>query len=318
MFLEPPKLFNEFIINSSITYTLKNYTQHNLMNILFYGPHGSGKRTLLLAFINHIYGITNLQTYIKNYTVRINNNDVKIVCLQSMYHYEINLYEYGLYDREVLTDFVKTIISTKNILNNSFKIIILNNFHKITKSCQLALRALIEKNISTARFILLTNSLSKVDKALISRFVCFRIPFPDNNSIVKYLNKIGINQNIPYILKTIDKNLYNLEICINYKNYINPIDIFIKKIDDLLNSSDILFIEELRKIIYKLHLLNYDPYVTIKKYINYCVKSKKYSDKELIKISSKAAGLDNSQPYNKYFFSLELFFIFVKSIKYNI
>uniref|UniRef100_A0A6C0EHL3 ATPase AAA-type core domain-containing protein n=1 Tax=viral metagenome TaxID=1070528 RepID=A0A6C0EHL3_9ZZZZ len=316
MFLESPKLFNEFIINSSVINKLRNYTQDNLMNMLFYGPAGSGKRTLVLALLYHIYKLTDLQTYIKNYTVKINNNDVKIVCIQSMYHYEINLYEYGLYDREVLTSFVKNIISTKNILNNGFKIIVLNNFHKISKTCQLALRALIEKHISTARFILLTNSVTKIDSALKSRFICNRVPFPDDNSIIKYLNKVGVHENIPYILKTIDKNLYNLEICINYKKYINPIDIFIKKIDDIINSSDILFIEELRKIIHKLHLLNFDPYVTINKYISYCVKLKKYSDKNLGRICSKAAELDSSEPYNKYFFSLELFFIFIKSLNY--
>ena len=118
MYLEPPKLFNEFIINSPIIEKLKQYDQYNLMNILFYGPLGSGKRTLIHAFLHNIYNLTDLKTYIKEYTIKINNSDINIICLQSMYHYEINLYEYGLYDRDVLTEFVKSVISARNVLNN--------------------------------------------------------------------------------------------------------------------------------------------------------------------------------------------------------
>ena len=317
MYLEPPKLFNEFIINRPIIEKLKQYNQYNLMNILFYGPLGSGKRTLVQAFLHNIYNVTDLKTYIKEYTIKINNTEINIICLQSMYHYEINLYEYGLYDRDVLTEFVKSFISTRNVLNNGFKIIFLNNFDKITKSCQLAIRALIEKNMNTARFLVSTNSLPKIDKAVVSRFSCMRVPFPNNNTIIKYINSLGITKNISKILKNIDNNLYNLEVCINHKNYKHPINVFIKKIDDILHKSSLIFIDDLRKILHKLHLLNFSPYLTIKEYIKLCVKSKEYSMEELHQITSKAATISISEPYNKYFFSLEDFFILIKTILFK-
>ena len=322
MYLEPPKLFNEFIINKNIVQKLKQFNKYNLMNILFYGPLGSGKRTLILAFLHNILNLTDLKTYIKEYTIKINNNDINIICIQSIYHYEINLYEYGLYDKDVLTEFVKSVISTKNVLTNGFKIIFLNNFDKITKSCQLAIRALIEKNMNTARFIVSTNSLSKIDKAVVSRFSRIRVPFSDNNTIIKYINSLGVINSIPNILKNIDKNLYNLEVCINYKNYKHPINVFITKIDHILHKSSLIFIDDLRKILHKLHLLNFSPYLTIKEYIKLCVKSGEYSMEELNQITSKAANLNISEPYNKFFFSLEDFFIFIKTLlfknKYNI
>ena len=161
------------------------------------------------------------------------------------------------------------------------------------------------------------DSYYKIDKAVVSRFSCMRVPFPDNNTIIKYINSLGITKNISNILKNIDNNLYNLEVCINHKNYKHPINVFIKKIDDILHKSSLIFIDDLRKILHKLHLLNFNPYLTIKEYIKLCVKSKEYSIEELQQITSKAANLSTSEPYNKYFFSLEDFFIFIKTILFK-
>ena len=109
-----------------------------------------------------------------------------------------------------------------------------------------------------------------------------------------------------------------MQICVNYSKYVNPINIYIKKIFDIMKSHSILFINDLRDIIYKLHLLNYDPYKTIGKYIDYCIKMNTYTHDEIKQMIEIASNLDKNEPYNKYFFSIEYFFISVKNIKYKI
>ena len=56
------------IINKNIVDKLKNYNQYNLMNILFYGKTGAGKRTIVHSFIKHMYNLKNLDIRIHTYT----------------------------------------------------------------------------------------------------------------------------------------------------------------------------------------------------------------------------------------------------------
>ena len=108
----------------------------------------------------------------------------------SPYHYEFYLFEYGLYDKHVICEFIKEIASSKNIITDSHKLIVLHSIHKCTTLAHLALRRLMELLDSTARFILSTNQLNKVDDALISRCLNIRVPFPHN--ITEYLDNIEL------------------------------------------------------------------------------------------------------------------------------
>ena len=314
MICSPPELLKDFIINKSIVKKLEKYNKDNLLNIILYGPQSSGKRTLILAFISHLYNLKSLNTQIKETKIKINNNFIEVVYIQSIYHYEINLYEYGLYDKEILTEFIKEIVASKNVLTNGYKIIFLNNFHKINKNCQLALRAIIEKNINTARFILASSSLVPIDTALLSRFTKIRVPFPKNHTISNYIDSLMIkNLDNSKIISKLGKNLYNIDLCINFPDYKDPFDIFINKIDAIMNNNeDVLFMTNLRNIIYQIHLLNYNISDIIKKYVILCINKKR---KNLEKIINKAAECEREHCLDKkYFFFLEKFFNYIKYI----
>ena len=55
------------------------------------------------------------QTSVHSTDIKISNNTVKVEYLSSPYHFEINLYEFGYYDRNIITDFIQDILSYKNI-----------------------------------------------------------------------------------------------------------------------------------------------------------------------------------------------------------
>ena len=92
--------------------------------------------------------------------IRIGNNKVEIDYLSTKYHIEINLYEYGLYDKDILTDFVFELICNKSISIHPYKILFINHADKTSINSQLILRRIIDKCNKTARFILIYENLA--------------------------------------------------------------------------------------------------------------------------------------------------------------
>ena len=67
-------------LHKNIKDTLNNFTKSKLIpNILFHGPHGSGKRTLVTEFINNIYD--NNKDIIQQYTMNVNCAHEKVLNL---------------------------------------------------------------------------------------------------------------------------------------------------------------------------------------------------------------------------------------------
>ena len=288
-----PTKFDDFILNKDIIEKLKVYNSDNVPNLLLYGIEGAGKKTIINAFLNHLFDVTEIQTEIVEYNIKINNNDVTIRTLQSKYHYEINLYEYGLYDKHVLCDFVKELASTRNVLTNKHKIFIFNSFDKTNTYAQLALRRLMETLVNTARFILTTKSLGKLDKSLISRCYTLRVPYPKKD-IDEYLyfcsEKLKKQLNKEKIIRKANNNLFKLNVLIFNIDYINPVTIFVKQIYDIIiNSKNILFIDEIRIIIYKMHLLDFKPEDILMSYIKLCIQKKIFNNQQLYSVINEAA-----------------------------
>ena len=309
-----PVVFDEYILNKDIVNKLKSYNKYNLQNLIL---HGYGKKTIVDSFILHLFNIKSLKKKLIIYNVKINNNDVKINVLQNNYYYEINLYEYALYDKHIVCGFIKELISTKNVHNIFYKIIILNYFDKISKPAQLSLRKLIESNFNNVRFIITTKSLDAIEQSLKSRCDLIRIPFPKKN-LNEYLdfceNKLKKKINKNKVISKCNYSLFTLNTLIFNCDYIDPITIYVKQIHDILSKSkNILFIQDIRIIIYKLHLLNIDANKIFNIYIEYLCKEKIFSNEILHKIVRQASlnELQSTQMI-KYFFCLERFFIFIK------
>ena len=128
-----PNNLDDFIINKKYADILKNLGKEEVPNILFTGYNNSGKKTLLDAYINNLYDcdIKKLRK-LAYYQLKIGNNSVDIDYISSPYHIELNLYEYGLYDKSIITDFVKDIIPFHTINQHKYRIIVFNHFDKVS------------------------------------------------------------------------------------------------------------------------------------------------------------------------------------------
>lgn len=127
-------------------------------NIIFYGPHGSGKTFILNWFIHSIYGGD--KTAIKNYVMRANCAHGKGI----------------RFIREELKFFAKTNIDMKE--GTIFKSVILTNADKLTIDAQSALRRCIELFSSSTRFFIIVENKDSLLKPILSRFCDIYIPLP--------------------------------------------------------------------------------------------------------------------------------------------
>jgi len=116
-------------------------------NIIFHGPAGSGKKSLLTYFIEKIYQYDKHK--MKQYTMYVNcafGKGIKFI-------------------REELKFFAKT-----NIQENVFKCIVLLNADKLTVDAQSALRRCIELFNHNTRFFIVIEDKYKLLKPILSRF----------------------------------------------------------------------------------------------------------------------------------------------------
>ena len=118
-------------------------------NIIFHGPSGSGKRTIVQQFISDIY--QHKKEHIKAYVMYVNcahGKGIKFV-------------------REELKFFAKTHVNVEGTGN--FKTIILLNADELTIDAQSALRRCIELFSHTTRFFIVVQDKYKLLKPILSR-----------------------------------------------------------------------------------------------------------------------------------------------------
>ncbi len=162
-------------IHESIKEKLNYFNKiHKIPNIIFHGPSGSGKRTILNEFINNIYNGDKEQ--LKNFVMNVNcahGKGIKFI-------------------REDIKFFAKTHINSNN--GNTFKSIILLNADKLTIDAQSALRRCIEIFSHNTRFFIIVEDKYTLLKPILSRFSEIYIPEPIYNGIQINLYKYNINE----------------------------------------------------------------------------------------------------------------------------
>jgi len=192
-------------------------------NIIFHGPMGSGKRTILNKFINMIYN---------NDSLLIKHNVIYVNCAHGK----------GIkFIREDLKFFAKTNINIKN--GNFFKSVILLNADKLTIDAQSALRRCIELFTHTTRFFIIVEDKYKLLKPILSRFCELYISLPIINNNPTNLHSYYLDQFF---------NFSNEK----YKRYLNLCKLLNKKIDnynELFKLSEKLY----NKAYSALDLINY-------------------------------------------------------------
>ena len=138
------------ITQNTITEKLTSFiSQNKIPHILFHGPSGSGKRTLVYKFVEAIYN--NDKQLIKNYTMFADcahGKGIKFI-------------------REDLKFFAKTNINIQG--SGHFKTIVLTNADKLTTDAQSALRRCIELFSHNTRFFIIVENKYNLLKPILSR-----------------------------------------------------------------------------------------------------------------------------------------------------
>ena len=170
---------------------------NKIPHIIFYGPNGSGKRNLLIEFINKIYNYD--KSKINQYTMFVNCAHGKGIS----------------FIRDELKFFAKT-----NIHKNSdlIKSIILFNADMLTTDAQSALRRCIEKFSNTTRFFIIIENENGLLKPILSRFCNFYVGLPKINKKTTslYNLKKENSKNLEYYKK---KSLYLKKKLSNTENF---------------------------------------------------------------------------------------------------
>jgi len=169
------KLTMSLLIHQSIKNKL-NYFQelHKIPNIIFHGPSGSGKRTIVNDFIYKIYD--NNREKIKSFVMYVNCSHGKGI----------------KFIREDLKFFAKTHINSNG--GNIFKSIVLLNADKLTIDAQSALRRCIELFSHNTRFFIVAEDKYNLMKPILSRFCEIYVPEPVLNGEIINLYQYNLNE----------------------------------------------------------------------------------------------------------------------------
>jgi len=149
------------------------HEMHKIPNILFHGPSGSGKRTIVNEFIATIY--ENNREKIKSFVMYVNCSHGKGI----------------KFIRDELKFFAKTHINSNG--GNTFKSIILLNADKLTMDAQSALRRCIELFSHNTRFFIVAEDKYNLMKPILSRFCEIHVPEPVLNGKTINLYQHNLN-----------------------------------------------------------------------------------------------------------------------------
>ncbi|KAH9618688.1 hypothetical protein KSS87_000807 [Heliosperma pusillum] len=194
-----PKTLDKVIVHEDTALNLKKLvSEQDCPHLLFYGPPGCGKKTLIMALLREMFGASADKVKVENKGWKVDAGtrtiEIELTTLSSTHHIELNPSDAGFQDRYIVQEIIKEMarnrpIDTKG--KRGFKVLVLNEVDKLSKEAQHSLRRTMEKYSASCRLILCCNSSSKVTEAVRSRCLNIRVNAPNDEEVVKVLEFIG-------------------------------------------------------------------------------------------------------------------------------
>ncbi|KAK4786699.1 hypothetical protein SAY86_010532 [Trapa natans] len=195
-----PKSLDNMNVHEDIAENLKKLvSEQDCPHLLFYGPSGSGKKTLIMALLRQMFGSSSEKVKVENKAWKIDAGsrtiEIELTTLSSTNHVEMNPSDAGFQDRYIVQEIIKEMAKNRPLVDakgkRGFKVLVLNEVDKLSREAQHSLRRTMEKYSSSCRLILCCNSSSKVTEAIRSRCLNVRVNAPKEDQIVNVLEFIG-------------------------------------------------------------------------------------------------------------------------------
>jgi DNA polymerase III delta prime subunit len=242
----------QFHIHKRIIRQLSIYSSPDTLHsgTIFVGKPLCGKRTLIRAFIHHL-----IQKPIITTVHHDTHDSMNIEFAHSPYHIEFHLEEYGLTDRYIVGEYIKKILDCQTI-DGRIRIYVFYGLDTYTFDTQDMFVHLIEKYVTSARFIFTASSLQKIHPRVKAVSTTVRVPMPDLQEVRSYLAHKGmsITDADIHLQKIInDGDLGRLRYVVNDSKNTNETKSFNtlwSKIQPLIDRRDITSIVEMRQYLY--------------------------------------------------------------------
>eukprot|EP00051_Salpingoeca_urceolata_P007440 m.97775 g.97775 ORF g.97775 m.97775 type:complete len:354 (+) comp15236_c1_seq1:118-1179(+) len=171
----------------------------DIPHLLVYGPSGAGKKTRIMCLLREIYGPAVERLKIEHRSFKAASKTLEINTLASNFHIEINPSDVGNSDDHVVRTLLKEIAISQQLdaSHRAFKVVVLSEADQLSKKAQQALRRIMEKYVSSCRYILCCNSASKLIPAIRSRCLGVRVAAPSEDQIVQVLTTVGKKEMCP-------------------------------------------------------------------------------------------------------------------------
>jgi replication factor C subunit 3/5 len=219
-----PTSLNDFTFNLDAANTFKRLAQNStdVPHLLVEGITGIGKKSMVIAYIKQcldLYGLNGDEIYkTTNMEIELKypNKIIELNIQKSLYHYNLNPSDYGIYDRHIVQDFLKTQFRYKRIAGFPYKTVIVRSAEKLSIDAQQCLRRTLENCIKNCRFIFVmdTQNQGNLIPALMSRCIHIRLGAPNKDEALvvvnKILNSVGVKINealIVALFRKCDRNL---------------------------------------------------------------------------------------------------------------
>lgn len=176
-----PKNFSEILGQDNVINIVKENLKR-LPHMIFYGPPGLGKTTLINIVATELYG----KNKNKN-TLILNASDERGIDTV----------------RNKIKHFAKQKIYSTKDETIEFKLIILDEADSMTPEAQTALRRIMEKYSEITRFCFICNYVNKIIKPISSRCAIFRFKKVDTKLVEQRLNYICNKENCQELKETI-------------------------------------------------------------------------------------------------------------------
>lgn len=309
---------------------LKNIKQ--ISNMVFYGPPGCGKLTLVKNMLTNTLNIDTKKSLLKKLTLDIAKTNKNITIWQNQYYYYIDM---SLFDNKIenyiFNEFISNLIKSKNIVQK-FHLFVIHNIHKKNNIAFVFLKSFLSKYSNNARFIIITENIQLLQRNKIDTFfIKIRVPLIKIENLEVILNNIYKTQTNKKLnkqtLKSICKQTSNLSKAISllqmkyqnnyeFKQYINREKKKYDKIYKVLANKKKQPIQNVTAI----KTFIYDNYTIlgmehfIKDFLDYIIKKIKVKDK-IYKLISFANKIDhNMQKINKEIILYEYYLLNINNI----